>query len=137
MKYLAHIIARDDEGLDEITVTTRTTGGEPADEIATYPLIVGVEFAEVLTDAGWRVAGPAEKVEAGYLIVDVEPANMESIIRHVSITREQAEMAFQNAHKAWLTVLNDATLNGMPASEIAAIAVVSPDRIEQVLAEKD
>lgn len=135
MKYVAHIITRDAEGLDEITVTTRTTDGELAHEIATYPLIAGVEFVEVLTDAGWRVAGPEGKTEAGYVIVDVEPANRESIIRHVAISREHAEMVFRKADNAWRTIVGDAVRNGVPASEIAAIAMVSPEEVEQALVE--
>lgn len=139
--YAAHIIIREAEGFNEIVVTTRPTDGERADEIAAYPLIAGVEAREVLSDAGWRVVGPESKteatasVEAGYVIVDVEPADIESVIRHVTISRDHAETVFQDADKAWRTVIRNAALNGVSVDEIAASAVVSPERIQQVLSE--
>lgn len=127
--YIAHIIIDVEQNYGEITITTRSIDGEQADEIATYPLIDLSEVNQTLNDGGWKVIGNDSSIEAEYPILAVEPENIESIIRHVAIAKDHAEMVYQNKSKAWETLVQNAIKDGISAEEIASIAMVSSDEL--------
>ena len=131
--YAAHIVTDAEQGYGdpEITIMTQDDSGA-SDVIASYPLNGGAEPGEVLDDAGWRTIGDETEAGHGYVIVEVEPAEVDTIVRHVTSARAQAEAELQRRDTAWRTVIRDAMLDGGSATAIAGVAGVSRERVYQI-----
>src|SRR5690606_946723 len=91
---------------------------------------------DTLRDHGWRVlTDPAQEytaVEFGYDIVEVEPADYEQIVSHVTFAREKAQIEYERQDTAWREIIRHAMHDDASATALAEAAKVSRERIYQI-----
>src|SRR5690606_12896227 len=87
-------------------------------------------------DHGWRVlTDPKQEytaVDVGYDFVEVEPADYEQIVRHVTFAREKAQIEYERQDIAWREIIRHAMHDNASATALAQAAKVSRERIYQI-----
>lgn len=129
--YAAHIVTTTANlGDPEVIVMTASDETGAADFLAAYPLPDDDAWEDVLASNGWRVIGDPE--HGDYAIVDVEAAEVEQIIKHVTFARAQAEIEHVRQDLAWRTLIADAKNDGGSATRLAVAADISRERVYQI-----
>jgi len=132
--YAAHIVTSEAEALGDAEVIVMTDADETgaADPIANYPLMEGQDPIDVLRENGWRTVSGTTEVETGYGIVDVEAADHEQIVQHVTFAKKQADIEAQRQDNAWRTIIRDAMNDRASATKLAGAAQISRERVYQI-----